>query len=75
MTYRIDLSPERQQLIEAAAQAQGVAVEVFIADAAELAAQEAREDAEDTEEARRILATSDPSQRRSLKDLRQAVRG
>ena len=40
MTYRIDLSDEKRQLIEAAAARLGVAVETFIARGAEALAQD-----------------------------------
>ena len=66
MTYRIDLSEEKRDLIEAAAARLGESVEAFIARGAEERAHEAelqaQEDAEDLADARRILAdTSEPT--------------
>jgi len=70
MTYQINLADKMHRIIEAAAAQQGIATEAFIAAAAENAALEAREDAEDTEIARRILADSDPSKRIAWADVK-----
>ncbi len=66
MTYRIDLTPEKQRIIEAAAARLGVPVEAFIVRGAEELAHEeelqAIEDAEDLADVRTRLAdTSKPN--------------
>jgi len=66
MTYRIDLTPEKQRLIETAAARLGLGMEAFIARGAEELANEeelqAIEDAEDLADVRARLAdTSEPN--------------
>ncbi len=76
MTHTIELDATEERVLEAAAAARGVALNAYLITAAqEMAALDAEEDAEDLADARRLLAQSDPSKRRTLDELRTALKG
>ncbi len=74
MTIEIDATEEKA--LAKAAAARGVALDAYLLTAArEMAAMDAEEDAEDLADARQVLAQSDPSKRRTLDELRTALKG
>lgn len=76
MTYTIEIDATEERVLAQAAQARGVDVSDYLRDAwREMAALDAAEDAEDLADVRRIRATSDPTTRRTLDDLRGALKG
>ncbi len=75
MTLTIELSPEKEQALQAAAASQGVALPQLVDTLLEEALRDFEQDKADGEEAMQILANSDPKERRTLDELRQAIRG
>lgn len=77
MTLTLDVRPETEAALSREAQARGLSLPALLDYAADLLAREAEEEAAqdkaDAEEAAHILATSDPSQRRTLADLRAHI--
>lgn len=72
MTLTIELSPEREQALREAAARKGVPVAELASALFHGALQDLEQDRIDGEEAMRILANSNPEERRTLDDLRQA---
>ena len=78
MIITLELSPDVERALETEAAHYGMSASQL---AQQLIAEtlstreriEAQQDLEDVEEARRVLAESDPSQRRTLNDLRRAL--
>ncbi len=76
MTYTIEIDATEERVLEDAARRRGVALDTYLLTAArEMAALDAQEDAEDLADARRVLAQSDPTKRRTLDELRTALKG
>ena len=76
MTYTIEIDATEERVLAQAAQARGVGLDAYLLTAArEMAALDAAEDAEDLADVRRIRATSDPTKRRTLDELRAALKG
>ena len=76
MTYTIEIDATEERVLAQAAQARGVGLDAYLLTAVrEMAALDAQEDAEDLADVRRIRATSDPTKRRSLDELRDALKG
>ena len=71
MTLTIELTPEAESALQTAAAQKGVSAPQFAVDLL----MTALEDWEDGIEATQILAQSDPEKRRTLDELRQAIRG
>lgn len=69
MTLTLEITPEEEKALTQAAQQAGAT----LPDYARALLREALEDAADVAEAERILANSDPTQRRTLAELRSAV--
>jgi hypothetical protein len=80
MTLTIDLKPEVERLLRAVARERGVELEDIVAERLGLAERldfseeelEELEDELDVAEAKRRLANNDPSERKTLDDLRRA---
>lgn len=74
MTYTIEIDATEERELMQAAKARGVGLDAYLLTAArEMAAMDAQEDAEDLADARRVLAKSDPSKRRTLAEMRDAL--
>ncbi len=73
MTLQIEVAPEIESALHTEAARRGVTAQALAGAALGEWLQEAVEDLADAEDARRILAASDPSQRRTLDDLRRAL--
>lgn len=75
MTFTIEIDASEEQVLTQAAAARGVALDTYLLTAArEMAALDAAEDAEDLADARRVLAKSDPAKRRTLSEMRDALK-
>lgn len=74
MKLTIELKPEVERLLCAVAKERGVSLEEVVANQLDLSpeALEELEDELDVAEAERRMANSDPSQRKTLDDLRKA---
>lgn len=75
MTLNIELSPEREQALQEAAIREGVPAAVLAAQLLDDSLQDMVQDAADLIEAEQRMQTTDPSQRRSLAELRTAIYG
>lgn len=76
MTYTIEIDATEERVLEDAARRRGVALDTYLLTAArEMAAMDAQEDAQDLADARQVLAQSDPTKRRTLDELRTALKG
>jgi predicted metal-dependent hydrolase len=76
MTYTIELDATEERVLAQVAAARGVDAVDYLRDAwREVAALDAQEDAEDLADARRVRATSDPTKRHTLAELRDALKG
>ncbi len=76
MTYTIEIDATEERVLVDAARRRGVALDTYLLTAArEMAAMDAQEDAEDLADARQVLAQSDPTKRRTLDELRTALKG
>lgn len=73
MTLTLELGPDLERVLEAEALRAGVPVPQFARQMLAEALSEQQQDLEDVGEAQRVLASSDPSQRRSLDDLRKVL--
>ncbi len=74
MTLTIEIQPEVERLLRAVAQERGVPLEEVVASCLDFSpeALEELEDELDNAEAERRMASSDPSKRKTLDDLRRA---
>lgn len=74
MTLTIELPPEVEKLLRLVARQRGVALEDVVAQRLHFSSEELEvlEDELDNTEAERRMASSDPSQRKTLDDLRKA---
>ena len=75
MTLTLEITPETQRLLEVGANAAGRSVANYTAELLAQVAEEAAEDAIDVADAERIMANSDPANRRTLAELRTAIYG
>ncbi len=76
MTYTIEIDATEERVLVDAARRRGVALDTYLLTAArEMAAMDAQEDAQDLADARQVLAQSDPTKRRTLDELRTALKG
>ena len=73
MSLQIEVAPEIESALHSEAARRGMTAQALAGAALGEWLQDAAEDFADAEEARQRLATSDPTQRRSLDDLRRAL--
>ena len=69
MTLTVEVAPETEAALQEEAARRGVAASQIAGELLD----DLLQDKADSEDARRILATSDPAQRRTLDELRQAL--
>ena len=75
MTFTIEIDASEERELAQAAAARGVALDTYLLTAArEMAALDAAEDAEDLADAQRVVAQSDSAKRRTLDELRDALK-
>ena len=75
MTLTLKLTPEKQRALEELAEASGQSVADCAAQLLGTALEDVEEDVDAVAEAERRLESSDPSQRRTLAELRAAIFG